>query len=207
MHLCTLTPVGVFILYAPPILIASVDQAITSSYCFTVCKIHCACVQGYEKANATQDTMYQVRWGADYLMKMIGHGTGTGAGNLEIIYQVPLASDPNCMLQLLSDRHCSRRLLLWSFSHGCASAADQLSNTREPSISRSLLISSGVWESFLCVRPARLGPCGCASIIYFLYHGPPQALWFQGRTPGSRLMVLSYTTSRLAQRPQRLLAC
>lgn len=49
---------------------------------------YCVCVQGYEKANATQDTMYQVRWGADYLMKMIGHGSGAGAGNLEIIYQV-----------------------------------------------------------------------------------------------------------------------
>ena len=44
--------------------------------------------QGYEKANATQDTMYQVRWGADYLMKMVGHGSGTAASNLEIIYQV-----------------------------------------------------------------------------------------------------------------------
>ncbi|DBB00628.1 TPA: hypothetical protein ACH3X3_002312 [Trebouxia sp. C0006] len=43
---------------------------------------------GYEKANATQDTMYQVRWGADYLMKMIGSGTGTDADYLEIIYQV-----------------------------------------------------------------------------------------------------------------------
>lgn len=49
-----------------------------------------ACVQGYEKANATQDTMYQVRWGADYLMKMIGSGTGTNASYLEIIYQVHL---------------------------------------------------------------------------------------------------------------------
>ena len=45
----------------------------------------CVCVQGYEKANATQDTMYQVRWGADYLMKMVGHGSDS---NLEIIYQV-----------------------------------------------------------------------------------------------------------------------
>ena len=45
-------------------------------------------MQGYEKANATQDTMYQVRWGADYLMKMIGSGTGTDADYLEIIYQV-----------------------------------------------------------------------------------------------------------------------
>ena len=43
-------------------------------------------VQGYEKANATQDTMYQVRWGADYLMKLVGAGTATNS--LEIIYQV-----------------------------------------------------------------------------------------------------------------------
>ena len=42
-------------------------------------------VQGYQKANATQNTMYQVRWGADYLMKMIGHDN---SGNLDIIYQV-----------------------------------------------------------------------------------------------------------------------
>lgn len=45
-------------------------------------------LQGYEKANATQDTMYQVRWGADYLMKMVGRGSGATAGNLDIIYQV-----------------------------------------------------------------------------------------------------------------------
>ncbi len=45
--------------------------------------------------------MYQVRWGADYLMKMIGSGTGTNADYLEIIYQVylmPLLSktSPQC---------------------------------------------------------------------------------------------------------------
>ena len=59
-------------------------------------------LQGYEKANATQDTMYQVRWGADYLMKMIGSGTGTNADYLEIIYQVYL-------LPLLSTSHIAIR--------------------------------------------------------------------------------------------------
>jgi len=63
-------------------------------------------LQGYEKANATQDTMYQVRWGADYLMKMIGSGTGTNADYLEIIYQVHL-------LPLLSNSHMKFVGLLW----------------------------------------------------------------------------------------------
>ncbi len=50
--------------------------------------------------------MYQVRWGADYLMKMIGSGTGTNADYLEIIYQVyliPLLSKttPQCRNALL----------------------------------------------------------------------------------------------------------
>ena len=50
------------------------------------------CLQGYEAANATQTTMYQVRWGADYLMKLVGSGTGNSTSTdfsyLEIIYQV-----------------------------------------------------------------------------------------------------------------------
>ena len=47
-------------------------------------------MQGYEKANATQTTMYQVRWGADYLMKLVGAGTGNSSTvtYLELIYQV-----------------------------------------------------------------------------------------------------------------------
>ena len=53
-------------------------------------------MQGYEKANATQDTMYQVRWGADYLMKMVGHGSGAAASNLEIIYQVGVIRFTDC---------------------------------------------------------------------------------------------------------------
>ncbi len=50
--------------------------------------------------------MYQVRWGADYLMKMIGSGTGTNADYLEIIYQVHL-------LPLLSNSHMKFVGLLW----------------------------------------------------------------------------------------------
>ena len=53
--------------------------------------------------------MYQVRWGADYLMKMVGSGTGTNAGNLEIIYQVHL-------LLLLSASHMQYVGLFWK---GC----------------------------------------------------------------------------------------
>ena len=57
------------------------------------CECECVCgrvLQGYEKANGTKDTMYQVRWGADYLMKLIG--PGSAPGNLELIYQVPLST-------------------------------------------------------------------------------------------------------------------
>ena len=50
--------------------------------------------------------MYQVRWGADYLMKMVGSGTGSNADYLEIIYQVYL-------LPLLSGSHMQFVGQLW----------------------------------------------------------------------------------------------
>ncbi len=68
-------------------------------------------LQGYEKANATQDTMYQVRWGTDYLLKMIGSGTGTNADYLEIIYQVyllPLLCIPQIQSVERSWKVCGR---------------------------------------------------------------------------------------------------
>ena len=72
-------------------------------------------LQGYEAANATQTTMYQVRWGADYLMKLVGSGTGNSTSTdfsyLEIIYQVNPACCCCTALVLCSTVSCSRLCL------------------------------------------------------------------------------------------------
>lgn len=70
--------------------------------------------------------MYQVRWGADYLMKMVGSGTGVNASYLEIIYQVCMLTVPQQCLQLLcmDVGYCAASVsgLMESAAGGCALA-------------------------------------------------------------------------------------
>lgn len=88
-------------------------------------------MQGYEKANATQTTMYQVRWGADYLMKLVGSGTGnsTTVTYLELIYQVHLCLPP-CAAhsQLCALAHCAAGQVLccWCCTRRCLLLAADL---------------------------------------------------------------------------------
>ena len=87
--------------------------------------------------------MYQVRWGADYLMKMIGSGTGTNADYLEIIYQVYL-------LPLLSTSH----IAMWG---GCEtgvgkfSCASHVACQRHALFSDPAMVAQAVLLSLLCL--------------------------------------------------------
>ena len=47
----------------------------------------CSFPNGFKAAGATTDTLNNIRWGADYLLKTVN----SGAANSQIVYQVGLS--------------------------------------------------------------------------------------------------------------------
>lgn len=43
---------------------------------------------GYQKADATADTLSSIKWGADWLVKAIGQGTNGTSNSSTIVYQL-----------------------------------------------------------------------------------------------------------------------
>ncbi len=84
--------------------------------------------------------MYQVRWGADYLMKMIG--SGTNADYLEIIYQVYL-------LPLLSNSHKQFVGRLWK-GRGRIACASHVACQRHAVVSGPAMVTQAVLLSQWC---------------------------------------------------------
>ena len=64
-------------------------------------------LQGYSQANMTTRAMASVRWGSDYLLKMIGQGVNGS----ELIYQVR-------MMQVFGMLQCWPAAVCQSATHG-----------------------------------------------------------------------------------------